>query len=575
MTIRGPHFTVQLQWPRPLDPAWPNVTVRLTPAVITAPPPFVPIVERPPPLLSPPADFLFPNICLLRLAQSFVHPVGATLDETVPSPQAHPVDFQFANVAVIAAAQSFVKPVGKVLDEITPVVLPRQLDFQFPNLVVTTRPIVNQTFDHVTPSTRVVDFQFSNVALQAFAQSLVHPVGAALDETVPTPPPHQVDFQFPNLMTSTMAPVFEPVGAIWGPWPQPPVPPQDALPPNLAVRGVVVVSKPVVPTAFDRPQQFIRQLDFQFGRIPPAVSVTKPTVSPIFERPIATLLPVDAPIPNLLTTTLFVVGKKPIVPQLFGDRPAPTPQQLDFQFPNVALAPQFVDLTKLFRSPLIVQRAPTPPAVDFQFPNVALSPNLYPANALWDVDPLPPPRPIDWQPRNLVLAPPPVTTFVFRAPLIAQRVATKLPLDAPIPNLLTTTLSVVVAKPPFNFIFDRPAVLAQSRDAATVNLLTTTLSVVAKPIVPPLFGDRSAPQALPQDFVYNNLLLALQTPPGIPRRPNPYLFTDRPSPAAPSWDQAPPNNTILLPPPVTPVGLHQNPMFTTMGRLSQLGNLPS
>jgi hypothetical protein len=193
-------------------------------------------------------DFQFPNISALSAGQAQVHPVGAAVDEAVPRPPPHQLDFQFPNVALLGFAQLQVKPIGAVLDETAPQPPPRSLDFAFPNvvldvaqikppfapifdrpvvarppadvlfpnlltttLVVTTRPVTPPLFsDRPAPQQRPQDFVPPNVALLSLAQSRIKPVGALLDETIPSPQVRQVDFLFPNRIVLTTPPPTPP-----------------------------------------------------------------------------------------------------------------------------------------------------------------------------------------------------------------------------------------------------------------------------------------------------------------------------------------------------------------------------
>jgi hypothetical protein len=440
--------------PRQLDQPFPNVAG----LVAKVRPLFVPIFDRPVAAL-PPVDTLFPNLLTTTLAIAVGQPFSPEVFSDRPTPQQRVQEFAPPNIPALAEAQRQVPPVGEVLDETVPQPPPHQLDFAFPNFPLTisgapVKPagaILDELRARIDP--RQLDFQFPNIPVLAAAQQAVHPVGSALDETVPAPQPPRVAFQAPNL--------------------------------NLPV----VVAKPVGIALTDaRPAPQLQRPDFAFPNVAVFVAQVRPFTDLFFDRPVAVSLPVDAPLPNLLTTTLtVVVVGKPSFNPIF-DRPSSSVQQLDFQFPNLVVGgPVAPVLTALFREPL----------------------------------------------------------FTWRSPAVNRG-------DPPLPNLLTTTLTVVVTGNPFfNPIFDRRPLAPPNPDFLFPNLLTTTLT-----LAPSAANWGQEPEAPPNrpDFAFPNLLITtFSLVPGIPFRPNPFLFTDRPLPLAPSWDHPPANFLVLRPPGIPPV----------------------
>jgi hypothetical protein len=438
------------------------------------------IFDRPPVSVIQP-DFQAPPNTVLLLAIPATFPSGKTLDETVPSPQAHPVDFPFRNVGLLNFAQLQVYPNGQKLDETVP-----------------------------SPQAKPVDFAFPNIGLQNFAQLQVYPNGSKLDETVPAPRATPVDFQFPNLPLLNFA--------------------------QLQVHSVGQQIDETVPL----PQ---RLTDFQFLNIAIQTPVTAAT---------------------------------PVIPLVFADRPAPVARQQDVFYPNLV----FGSVTQyVFRTPQIDRPGALPGPQDFQFPNIAIQPTAAAAtpfvSPLFDIRP-PQPQPQDFQATNIVLenfaqlqVKPLFSPIFERAPIPLR------PQDPAPVNILAAILSVV---PGVSLLSDRPPPVPRPQDPAQVNLLPTLLTATAgTPFLPniSLFGDRPAPASRQQDpalpDLIGTLLATTQAPPFVA---NISLFNDRPAPMARQLDQAP-FDFLVNRPIIKPTGLHQNPFFITMGRLAQLGNLPS
>jgi hypothetical protein len=410
------------------------------PPVVQLPAPA--IFDRPPISVIRP-DFQAPPNTVLLLAIPATFPSGKSLDETVPSPQAHPVDFPFRNVGLLNFAQLQVYPNGSKLDETVPFPQAKPVDFAFPNILLQNFAQLQvypngQKLDETVPSPQAkpVDFQFPNIGLQNFAQLQVFPVASKLDETVPAPHVTPVDFQFPN----------------------------------IAARPAAAVSAPIVSPLFDaHPQQ-------------------------------------------------------------------PRPQ--DFQFPNIVLSPTLF----LFRAPLFFRPSPTQRVQDGPVPNIAIQPTAA-------VQPL-------------------FSPIFERAPVPLR------PQDPAPVNILAAILSVV---PGVSLLSDRPPPVPRPQDPAQVNLLPTLLTATGTPFLPniSLFGDRPAPASRQQDPALPDLIgTLLATTQAPPFAANISLFNDRPAPATRQQDQAP-FDFLVNRPIIKPTGLHQNPFFITMGRLAQLGNLPS
>lgn len=255
----------------------------------------------------------FPNIALENAAQLKVKPdVVGVADDRRPAKLYRAIDFQFPNVALIAKAQLSVKPVVVgVIDETRPVSLTRSRDYPIPN-----------------------------VALIAKAQLSVTPVGAKLDETVPAPAVvRRQDFAFPNVAN------FVPLVA--------------ASPFTYELFG-------------DRPAPQQRVQEFVPRNLPAlnaAQLTVKPFFTPIFDRPVVTLVQCDAPFPNLLTSTLAAVSR-PVTALLFGDRPLPQQRVQDAPLANLTVRLGAVPF--VYRLDVVAPRKYRQQQQDFLGPNLAL-----------------------------------------------------------------------------------------------------------------------------------------------------------------------------------------------------------
>jgi hypothetical protein len=464
------------------------------------------------------ADFQFRNVVLEAFAQLRVFSVGEVVDETVPVQKQRVQEFTPRNTPLLAAAQARVAPVGEAAIDARPAVLPRlRADYAqnlLPLSAVTAAPFTNEFYDRPSPIARVQDTLPPNIPILAAAQLQVQPVGEVQTEPRPTPSRNQ-DFPFPNLLLiqpPIIRTIFERPAAQQ-------IKQQDVIFPNLlAIQPTA--GAPITNEFFDRPAPIARVQDVLPPNIP-ILAVAQAQVQPVGEtsidaRPAAVpRLRVDL-LQNLLLTKAATAA--PFTNEIF-DRPPIQARQQDFQFPNLLAA--------------------------------TFSVSFAPAIAVWGAGPQAQVWRIDFQPPNLLIIQPTAAAAPPFSPIFDRPVAVRAPVDAPLPNLLTSTLSVAAVKPPFVFIFDRPAAAGVPRDAAPVNTLITTLSTVQGTPLTRFFFEQPPSKVQPRDPAVPNILVtALSTVQGtIPVVPGYFLFADRPSPHSPPQDQAPVNYSILQPPP--------------------------
>jgi hypothetical protein len=353
---------------------------------------------------------------------------------------------------------------------------------------------------------RLWDFQFPNVALQAFSQLSVQPIGETSIDSRPVALPRQHPILFPNLL---------------------------------------LIQPPIIRIIFERPAAQIRQQDFLFPNLLTIQPVAGgPVVNEIYDRPAPTTRVQDLLPPNISVLAAAQTQVAPVGQVQTESRPTP-PHSQDFPFPNLLTIQPAAGAP--FTNQYFDRPAPVIRTQDVTFPNLVI---------------------------NVAVIQAPIVSAIFEKPQQVGR-----PQDVLPPNIPTLAAAQAQVNPVGSQSQDsRPQVPAARVDFSFPNLLTNTLAAVGTPVLPNLFlfTDRPAAQPRSQDQALPNILVTLlQTVQGTPIVPPYYLLNDRPSRRTPPSDQAPTNGLVLQPAPPPSTELHQNPFFVTMGRLSQLGNLPS